>query len=153
MNVLFVCLGNICRSPMAESMFRQLVASANLSNQIQVDSAGTTDYEAGNPPYPGARRTMEQHGLPTAGLVARPITQRDFAWADYIICMDQMNLTSLRRMAPAGDQHKIHLANEVVAGHENEEIPDPWYTHRFEDTYRSLSRALPQWLDRIKGQL
>ena len=62
MNVLFVCLGNICRSPMAESMFRQLVAKANLSHQIQVDSAGTTDYEEGKPPYPGARQTMEQHG-------------------------------------------------------------------------------------------
>ena len=134
MNVLFVCLGNICRSPMAESMFRQLVAKANLSHQIQVDSAGTTDYEEGKPPYPGARQTMEQHGLPTAGLVARPISQRDFAWADYIICMDNMNLAALQRMAPAGDLPKIHLANELVPGQENEEIPDPWYTHRFEET-------------------
>ena len=106
---------------MAESMFRQLVAKANLSHQIQVDSAGTTDYEEGKPPYPGARQTMEQHGLPTAGLVARPISQRDFAWADYIICMDNMNLAALQRMAPAGDLPKIHLANELVPGHDNEE--------------------------------
>ena len=153
MNVLFVCLGNICRSPMAESMFRQLVAKANLSHQIQVDSAGTTDYEEGKPPYPGARQTMEQHGLPTAGLVARPISQRDFAWADYIICMDNMNLAALQRMAPASDLHKIHLANELVPGHENEEIPDPWYTHRFEETYQSLYRALPLWLTKIEGEL
>ena len=153
MNVLFDCLGNICRSPMAESMFRQLVAKANLSHQIQVDSAGTTDYEEGKPPYPGARQTMEQHGLPTAGLVARPISQRDFAWADYIICMDNMNLAALQRMAPAGDLPKIHLANELVPGHENEEIPDPWYTHRFEETYQSLYRALPLWLAKIEGEL
>ena len=89
----------------------------------------------------------------TAGLVARPISQRDFAWADYIICMDNMNLAALQRMAPASDLPKIHLANELVPGHENEEIPDPWYTHRFEETYQSLYRALPLWLIKIEGEL
>lgn len=153
MNVLFVCLGNICRSPMAESTFRQLVDQAGLSHQIHVDSAGTSSEEEGNPPHPGALKTMHRHNLPTAGLVSRPITQRDFAWADYIICMDNMNLYNLKRFAPVDDVAKIHLANEIVPGHENEEIPDPWYTHRFEDTYQSLARALPLWLAKIKTQL
>lgn len=138
---------------MAESMFRQLVDQAGLSHQIHVDSAGTSSEEEGNPPHPGALKTMHRHNLPTAGLVSRPITQRDFAWADYIICMDNMNLYNLKRFAPVDDVAKIHLANEIVPGHENEEIPDPWYTHRFEDTYQSLARALPLWLAKIKAQL
>lgn len=153
MNVLFVCLGNICRSPMAESMFRQLVNNAGLSAQIKVDSAATSSEEEGNGPHPGALKTMHQHHLPTTGLVSRPITAADFAWADYIICMDNMNMYNLKRVAPVDDISKIHLANEVVPGHETEEIPDPWYTHRFEDTYQSLARALPLWLDRIQGEL
>lgn len=153
MNVLFVCLGNICRSPMAESMFRQLVDQAGLSDKIKVDSAATSNEEEGNAPHPGAQKTMRAHNLPTAGLVSRPITSRDFAWADYIICMDNMNLYNLRRMAPVDDIAKVHLANELVPGHEQEEIPDPWYTHRFEDTYQSLARALPLWLDKIENEL
>lgn len=153
MNVLFVCLGNICRSPMAESMFKQLVDAAGLSEQITVDSAGTSDEEEGNGPHPGALATMHRHHLPTAGLISRPITQHDFVWADYIICMDNMNLYNLQQRAPTANRGKIHLANELVSGHETEEIPDPWYTHRFEDTYQSLARALPLWLNQMKGQL
>lgn len=153
MKILFVCLGNICRSPMAESMFRQMVAQAGLSSQVQVDSAATSTEEEGNGPHPGALRTMRQHGLSTAGLVSRPITRTDFDQSDLIICMDNMNLYNLKRMAPPADLPKIHLANEFVPGHENEEIPDPWYTHRFEDTYQSLKRALPYWLTVVKQQL
>lgn len=138
---------------MAESMFRQLVDSAGLSNQIKVDSAGTSSEEEGNGPHPGAQATMQRHHLPTTGLVSRPITQRDFAWADYIICMDNMNLYNLRQLSPVADRTKIHLANELVPGHENEEIPDPWYTHRFEDTYQSLARALPLWLKKVEQGL
>jgi protein-tyrosine phosphatase len=153
MNVLFVCLGNICRSPMAETMFRQMVEKAGLADQIHVDSAGTSDYEEGNGPHPGALKTMRQHNLPTAGLISRPITRRDFDQADYIICMDDMNLDNLRRMAPVDDVNKIHMANEPVPGKEHTPIDDPWYTHRFEDTYQSLATALPYWLDIMKKQL
>ncbi|HJA74451.1 MAG TPA: low molecular weight phosphotyrosine protein phosphatase [Candidatus Limosilactobacillus gallistercoris] len=153
MNVLFVCLGNICRSPMAEAMFKQMVEKAGLADQIYVDSAGTSDYEEGNGPHPGALKTMRRHNLPTAGLVSRPITRRDFDQADYIICMDDMNRDNLRRMAPVDDVNKIHLANEPVPGKEDTPIDDPWYTHRFEDTYQSLATALPYWLDIMKKQL
>lgn len=153
MNVLFVCLGNICRSPMAEAMFRQLVDSAGLADQIHVDSAGTSDYEEGNGPHPGAIKIMRQHNLPTTGLISRPITKRDFDQADYIICMDDMNFADLRRMAPADDVNKVHLANEPVPGKAHTPIADPWYTHRFEDTYQSLATALPYWLAIMKKQL
>lgn len=153
MNILFVCLGNICRSPMAEAMFKQMVQAAGLNDRINVDSAGTSSEEEGNPPHPGALKTMRRHNLATAGLVSRPITAADFEWADYIICMDNMNLANLKRLASVDDTAKIHLANEPVPGHENEEIPDPWYTHRFEDTYQSLKRALPYWLAIVEKQV
>lgn len=153
MNVLFVCLGNICRSPMAEAMFKQMVATEGLSDQIHIDSAATSNEEEGNGPHPGALKTMHRHHLNTAGLVSRPITSRDFDWADYIICMDNMNLYNLRRIAPVTDVGKIHLANEPVPGKSDTEIPDPWYTHRFEDTYQSLATALPYWLAIMKQQL
>lgn len=153
MNVLFVCLGNICRSPMAEAMFKQLVADEGLSAKIKVDSAGTSNEEEGNGPHPGADKTMRAHGLSTAGLISRPITRHDFEWADYIICMDNMNKYNLQRIAPATDRSKIHLAYEVIPGQEEKEIPDPWYTHRFEDTYASLAETLPRWLARMKKEL
>lgn len=138
---------------MAESMFTKLVDSAGESDRINVDSAGTSSEEEGNRPHPGALKTMRKHDLPTTGLVSRPITDKDFDWADYIICMDNMNMYNLKRQAPVDDINKIHLANEVVPGHETEEIPDPWYTHRFEDTYQSLARALPLWLAKIESEL
>ena len=150
MNVLFVCLGNICRSPIAEAIFKQLVADEDLSAKIHVDSAGTSSEEEGNGPHPGAAKTMRAHGLSTDGLISRPITQQDFKWADYIICMDNMNLYRLQQMAPASDRHKIHLAYEVIPNKATQEIPDPWYTHRFEDTYNSLMETLPQWLEEMK---
>lgn len=152
MNILFVCLGNVCRSPMAESMFRQLVNKAGLQEKIHVDSAGTSQQQ-GVSLNPMAKRVMKEHGLPTDGLISRTITAQDFLRADYIICMDNMNLFDLRQLAPTGTEKKIHLANEVVPGHETEEISDPWYTHRFEDTYQELSRSLPLWLNKIEKEI
>ncbi len=153
MKVMFVCLGNICRSPMAEAMFRQMVQKAGLSNQIQVDSAATSSEEEGNPPHPGAQKTMRQHGLDPTGLVSRPITPTDFHSADYIICMDRMNKENLLRMAPPEDRHKIFRAYEIIPGKEDTVIPDPWYTHRFEDTYQSLAEVLPRWLTKFQKEL
>lgn len=153
MKVLFVCLGNICRSPMAEALFQQMVDQAQLSNQIIVDSAATSNEEEGNPPHPGAQATMRQHGLNPQGLVSRPITVKDFQSADYIICMDDMNKADLLQIAPANKQHKIYQMYDIVPGKQGTIIPDPWYTHRFEDTYQSLTEALPYWLERIKKEL
>lgn len=153
MKVMFVCLGNICRSPMAEAMFKQMVNQAGLQDQIKVDSAATSSEEEGNAPHPGAQKVMRTHGLDPTGLVSRLITKSDFDSADYIICMDRMNEDNLKRMAPVADRDKIHRAYEIIPGKESRVIPDPWYTHRFEDTYQSLAEILPAWLTKFKDEL
>ena len=96
---------------------------------------------------------MHKYHLPTEGLISRPITQADFANADLIIGMDDMNIRHLKAIAPKEDRFKIHQAFDVVPGKAGTSIPDPWYTHRFQDTYDSLAEALPYWLDVVKRQL
>ncbi len=91
-NVLFVCLGNICRSPMAEVMFRQMVKDAHLENQITVASAAISTEEHGNPPHPGAIAELAKHGLSVGNKTSTPITKEDFDQADYIIAMDNQNI-------------------------------------------------------------
>lgn len=153
MNVLFVCLGNICRSPLAEAMFRQMVTEHGLSQQVTIDSAGTSSEEEGNPPYPGIRRIMAKYDLDGQNLRSRPITLDDFAQFDLIIGMDDMNLHDLRSLSPSMDLPKIHGINDLVPGKQGQPIPDPWYTHQFQKTYDALAKALPYWLDYVKEHL
>ena len=153
MKVIFVCLGNICRSPMAESLFRQMVIDAGLADQIQIDSAGTSDIAAGSPADSRTKAVLAEHDLSADGLIARQLNDQDFYDADYILVMDQMNMLDARSMAPAGLADKVHGIYMAVAGKEDHWIVDPWITHRFHDTYESLSEALPAWLKRFQKEL
>ncbi|MGV0168070.1 low molecular weight protein-tyrosine-phosphatase [Furfurilactobacillus sp. WILCCON 0119] len=150
-NVLFVCLGNICRSPMAEVIFTHMVDEAGLSHQIHVDSVATSNWEEGNQAHPGARHALAEHGLNAESHRSRPITPQDFAWADWIITMDRSNLANLKHMAPANAQAKLHMAYEILPDRSDQEIPDPWYSHNFELTYRQLNEVLPAWLTKISA--
>ncbi|NLR08915.1 MULTISPECIES: low molecular weight protein-tyrosine-phosphatase [Lactobacillaceae] len=146
-HVLFVCLGNICRSPMAEAIFNDLLKQRHLTSQFAVASVATSPEEEGNPPHPGALKALRAHGLDASDHRSRPITAEDFDWADTIITMDHANVANLQRMAPnATDAAKVKLCLDILPGRTGEAIDDPWYTHKFELTYRELAAALPAWL-------
>lgn len=153
MNVLFVCLGNICRSPMAEAMFTKMVTDEGLANRINIDSAGTSAEEEGNPPHPGTRKILTKYHLSAANLVSRPLTDHDYTTADYIICMDDMNLADVKRREPINATAQIYAIFDMIPAKKGQAIPDPWYTHRFQATYDSLAEALPAWLAYFKQQL
>lgn len=148
-SVLFVCLGNICRSPMAEALFADLAERRGLAGRFRVDSAGTGAYHTGEPPH---RRTVEvlgRHGIAPRS-VARTVVPDDFERFDVILAMDRQNLRDLRRMAPPGAPARLHLALEPVGGGD---VPDPYYGDMgdYVRTFELLHPALEAWLDRLAG--
>ena len=150
--VLFVCMGNICRSPTAEGVFRHHVESAGLAGTVEIDSAGTHAYHVGEPPDRRARAAAERRGMSLEGIRARRVSATDFERFDYIIAMDEDNLYRLRQEAP--DEHKaeLRLFLEFSAGDETE-VPDPYYggTAGFErvlDLVDDASRGLLEALAR-----
>lgn len=153
MKVLFVCLGNICRSPLAEAMFREMLVDKGLSGLVQVDSAATSTEEEGNPPYPGIRKIMRKYNLDDHGHVSRPLNRQDFLDSDLIIGMDDMNLVNIRAMAPSQSLDKIHGIYDLLPNMRGQSIPDPWYTHKFQATYDALKQALPSWLAYVAKQV
>lgn len=153
MKVIFVCLGNICRSPMAEAMFKKMVAEAGLADQITVDSAGTSNIAEGSPADSRTKAILDKYHIKDDGMIARQLRDRDYYDADYIIAMDQMNVRDAKDMAPAGVENKVHGIFEATLGKENRYIVDPWITHRFQNTYDSLSEDLPNWLAKLKKEI
>lgn len=153
MKVIFVCLGNICRSPMAEAMFKKMVAEAGLTGQITIGSAGTSNIAEGSPTDSRTKAILDKYHIKDDGMIARQLQDRDYYDADYIIAMDQMNVRDAKDMAPAGLENKVHGIFKATPGKENCYIVDPWITHRFQDTYDSLSEALPNWLAKLKKEI
>ena len=125
--VLFVCMGNICRSPTAEGVFRQVVEEAGLSMQIEVDSAGTSDYQKGGPPDKRAQQAAQRRGYKLARLKARQVRPQDFHEFDHILVMDKKNLRDLNAIYPSGAQAKVSLFLEYAQNSELREVPDPYY--------------------------
>lgn len=125
-SVLFVCMGNICRSPTAEGVFRQKVAEAGLADRIQTDSAGTHAYHVGEPPDRRARSAAERRGVSLEDLRARRVSSEDFERFDYVIAMDRDNVALLIEQSDPQHHEKIRLFLEFSKGHEDE-VPDPYY--------------------------
>lgn len=138
--ILFVCHGNICRSPMAEFIFKNLVASQGMADLFYIESAAVSTEEIGNPIYPPARRCLNAHAVPfDSSKTARQITRSDYARFDLIICMDSMNLRWLRYIIPDDPENKVHLMMSFAGS--NRDVADPWYTGDFETTYNDILTA------------
>ena len=134
--ILFVCLGNICRSPMAEYVMRDLVRRAGLEDQIQVASAATSREELGNPVYPPARRKLAEHSIACEGHAARQMTAADYDRFDLLIGMDQNNLRNMNRICGGDPQHKLRMLMDYTD--RPGEVADPWYTGDFERTWQDV---------------
>lgn len=143
-SVLFVCLGNICRSPMAEAVFREKVAAAGLSKKISVDSAGTAGYHVGERPHRGTLRELERRGVAAGEMRGRQIAVEDLEAVDYIIALDTENLNDLRRLARSEgfDDIDFRLLMEFASREEAPiDVPDPYYTKKFDAVYDLIDDA------------
>jgi protein-tyrosine phosphatase len=125
--VLFVCMGNICRSPTAEGVFRRLVDEAGLSDRIDIESAGTHDYHVGASPDPRARQAAHGRGIDLSALRARQVRDDDFAAFGWIVAMDQANLRLLQGRCPPAHRHKLSLLLDHAPQETAREVPDPYY--------------------------
>lgn len=127
MRVLFVCLGNICRSPTAEGVFRHLLEQAAPQLHVEVDSAGTADYHSGDPPDLRSQRAARRRGIDLSGLRARQVAPDDFACFDLILAMDRDNLRELEAMRPQQAHARVRLFLEYAPDLGRPELPDPYY--------------------------
>lgn len=132
-NILFVCLGNICRSPMAEFVFRDLVQKRGLGDRFHIASAATSAEELGNPVHPGTQRRLAQEGISTAGKTAVQLTRRDYGKYDLLIGMEQRNLSAMLRILGGDPQGKVRRLLDFTGS--SRDISDPWYTGDFDRTY------------------
>lgn len=134
--ILFVCLGNICRSPMAEFIMKDMVKRAGREAEFYIESAATSREELGNPVYPPARRMLASHGISCEGHSARQVTADDYTRFDHIICMDRSNLRNLNRIFGGDPDAKVSMLMDHTDRVRGTEVADPWYTGNFDATWR-----------------
>ncbi len=146
--ILFICHGNICRSPMAEFIFKDLLRSRGLEDRFYIESAAVSTEEIGNSIYPPAKRCLNAHGIPfDKNKTARQITRADYDRFDLIIYMDRMNLRWLRYIIPDDPQNKFKLMMSYTG--RDRDVADPWYTGDFETTFKDITEASRMLLQNI----
>jgi len=150
--VLFVCMGNICRSPTAEGVFRRVLEQSNKSDDFEIDSAGTHDYHSGEPPDRRAIMAAARRGIDLSGLRARSVTEEDFHRFDLILAMDRENFAQLRQRAPRETRAQIRLVMDYAPDAHLREVPDPYYggASGFEEVLDLLEQAALGLLQELK---
>lgn len=148
--ILFICYGNICRSPMAEYVMKKLVSDAGLSDSYEISSAATSTEEIGNPVYPPARRKLAEHGITCEGHSARQMTRADYDRYDLLIGMDRENMDSMRRICGGDPTGKQHLLMDYTDRPGN--VADPWYTRNFEKTWQDVLQGCTALLEYLENK-
>lgn len=142
--VLFICHGNICRSPMAHYIFEKMVSDRGLSDRFEISSAATSREELGNGVYPPAKRKLNSVGISCNGHHARQVTKADYAHYDYLIVMERYNIPNLMRIIGSDPEKKVYKLLSFAGGGD---IDDPWYTGDFETAYREIVEGLEGFLE------
>lgn len=147
--VLFVCLGNICRSPMAENIFKDMVSKARIEADFYIDSAATSAEEIGNPIYYAAKNKLSQMNIKCGNHVARKITKKDYETFDYIIAMEEKNIINIKRIVGEDKEKKIYKLLDFSKN--PRDIDDPWYTGNFDKAYDDIVEGLEGFINYLKG--
>lgn len=145
--IMFVCHGNICRSPMAEFILKDMVAKKGIADKFLIASSATSREEIGNPVYPPARERLLRSGISPEGKRAVQVTKQDYENYDLLICMDKNNLRNITRIIPTDPQNKIKLLMDYAGEHRD--VADPWYTGDFEITYVDIEKGCKALLEHV----
>ena len=147
--VLFICHGNICRSPMAEMIMKELVRREGLYDNFEIASCATSTEEIGNPVYPPARSELARRGIPCERRGARQLTRRDYADYDLLLCMDSWNVRNTLRIVGSDPEGKVHKLLEYAG--RTDDVADPWYSDRFDIAYEDILSGCKGLLEAILG--
>ncbi len=145
--ILFVCLGNICRSPMAEFILKDMVKKRGVESEFYIESAGTSNEEEGNPVHYGTRSKLADVGINTNGKYARQMKKSDYEKFDYIIGMEKYNIRSILRIVGEDRENKVYRLLDF--SNNPRDIADPWYTHNFDITYNDIVEGCNALLDKL----
>lgn len=148
--ILFVCLGNICRSPMAEAVMRHLIQKEGLEGKITVDSAGTGSWHIGKPPHEGTCHILDENQISYEGQKARQLKEDDLTGFDYIIGMDNENIGNIRRLAGYKQSGEIARLLDYIEDYPIADVPDPYYTGNFDEVYEMVTQSCENLLKEIK---